>query len=189
MVGQRRDSAVAAARNACLALLAVTVFGPSGEAEAIERIDSYCRTSWRNAQIGSQDWEDCTQEVVVRLLDRISRSGLQTAISDSDSHERRELNRCIWAVAKRWRRALKQSCVGTGDLPLGDSGNPVLSDVEVALEAAMLRLADEQREILLRWSEGEKIADIAHAMKLSPARVSDLKYKGIRSLRDQLVAA
>jgi hypothetical protein len=41
-------------------------------------------------------------------------------------------------------------------------------------------LSSTQREIVSRWSDGESIAE---SLKLSPARISDEKYKAIQKLR------
>ena len=57
-----------------------------------------------------------------------------------------------------------------------------------ALVAAMQCLNATQQEILELFVEGHSIAEIAEQLRLSPARVSDQKYKAIRTLKSQLFA-
>ena len=46
-----------------------------GEASAATRtvtdISRYCTACWRNARLPADRWDDCTQEVLVRLLERV----------------------------------------------------------------------------------------------------------------------
>jgi hypothetical protein len=69
----------------------------------MSNIDRYCQTSWRNAGIDEQEWEDCSQQVMTDLLVTCPRD-LQTAIQQKDSDEHRELKRAIWRTVKRWQR-------------------------------------------------------------------------------------
>ncbi|HUG93077.1 MAG TPA: sigma-70 family RNA polymerase sigma factor [Planctomycetaceae bacterium] len=155
--------------------------------EAVQRIGRYCDASWRNARISRDDWDDCTQEVYLRLLERCSLDGLTSAIDDPGSAERRELNRSIWATAQRWRRAARP-------LPLNEAGVPdhrerglsPRSDLEVLLEADCL--SDRQRQILSMAADGYAVAEIAESLGLSPARVSDEKYKAVAKLGRHCVA-
>lgn len=58
-----------------------------------------------------------------------------------------------------------------------------LAQVRNAVDGDEARLSPTQREIVARWSDGESISAIAESLKLSPARISDEKYKAIQKLR------
>jgi len=58
-----------------------------------------------------------------------------------------------------------------------------LEKVHEAMASDESRLSPAQREIVTRWSDGESISDIAESLELSPARISDEKYKAIQKLR------
>jgi hypothetical protein len=188
--------------SACAAVVAIA--GAGEESRAVEQMEKYCLASWRNARIMQQDWSDCTQQTIAELLERVPRERLSCAIEDKQSDERRELNRTIWRVIQRRRRAPRhQSLVGDGPVA-GDAG-PIDRDALVfdgqaidgfaslgddALKAAMSAagLKRQQQRILVAWSQGLKVAEIASEMGMSPARVSDEKYKAIQTLRRLLGA-
>ena len=162
--------------------------GQISESTLLRKIQAYCTQSWRNAGIKHQEWSDCTQQVFARLLERIPLDRLLIAIEDPESLERRELNRAIWATSQRSRREKKHS-------PLDDSASrpeeqdawpakmDALAQVQQAVSGDEARLSPTQREIVTRWSDGESIAAIAESLELSPARISDEKYKAIQKLR------
>ena len=58
-----------------------------------------------------------------------------------------------------------------------------LNQVRNAVSGEDARLSPTQRKIVTRWSDGESVSDIAESLKLSPARISDEKYKAIQKLR------
>ena len=89
-----------------LAVMAAVSCGV-GEAQAIDHAHRYCISSWRNAGIPEQEWEECTQQALVDLLTRGGRSGLTEAMNQRESGQRRELNRAIWATVQRFRRRKK----------------------------------------------------------------------------------
>ena len=179
--------------TACAAVVIATSLGTAATADArenraIESIDRYCRASWRNARIDQQDWEECTQQTFVELLDRVSRDRWIEAIENNQSNERRELNRSIWRVAQRWRRAPRRPGGSAGMLaptPANRQGNerPGLDDVLRILSSPNSGLSARQQEVMLRWADGHSVAEIAADLNLPPARVSDEKYKAIRKLR------
>ena len=39
--------------------------------EAVTDISKYCQVCWRNARLHPDSWPDCTQEVLVRLLQTV----------------------------------------------------------------------------------------------------------------------
>src|SRR5438105_10734855 len=84
--------------------LATTASQP--EARAINDISRYCTACWRNGRLHPDSWNDCTQEVFCRLLERV---GPETwdQVLQAEGEERRELIRAIDAVKKRSQRARK----------------------------------------------------------------------------------
>lgn len=182
------STADAAAQTASSAMAAATAVGQVSETTVLKKIQAYCTRSWLNAGISRQEWDDCTQDVYLRLLSNLSRTQMLQALDDLESDERRELNRAIWATAQRRRRAQRHSSL------LDDAGREVEADVwpakmeaiervRRAIDSSAAKLSSQQREIVSRWSDGEPISRIAEQLKLSPARVSDEKYKAIQKLR------
>ncbi|NLS92403.1 MAG: sigma-70 family RNA polymerase sigma factor [Planctomycetaceae bacterium] len=187
----RRMSATAYAAMVIATSLGSVAAAEARESRAIESIDRYCRASWRNARIDRQDWEECTQQTFVELLDRVSQDRWIEAIENHGSSERRELNRSIWRVAQRWRRAPRP---GNGVAEMlaqapanGEpGGQPGLGDVLQVLSSPEAGLSARQREIMRRWIAGHSVSEIAADLDLPSARVSDEKYKAIRKLRSLL---
>lgn len=167
---------------------ATAAVSPVSESVFLKKIRAYCSRSWQNAGISHQEWSDCTQQVFARLLERVDRDRLLIAIEDAESPERRELNRAIWATSQRSRREKKYSSLEHA-VSQSEDRDPwpakveSLSLVKNAVAGDEARLSPTQREIVTRWSDGESIAAIAESMKLSPARISDEKYKAIQKLR------
>lgn len=177
--------------SACAAVVAIASAGEESrasqavdESQAVEQMEKYCVASWRNARIMPQDWSDCTQQTLTELLERVPRERLFSAIDDNQSEERRELNRTIWRVIQRWRRAPRLQSLSAGDPPAASDALAVdrpVDELRSAMSAAGLR--GQQQQILLAWSQGRKVAEIAAELGIPPARVSDEKYKAIQSLR------
>jgi RNA polymerase sigma factor (sigma-70 family) len=174
--------------TACTAMMAASLGGAAwGDsaapvpAEAVDRITRYCDASWRNARIAPADWADCTQDVFLRLLERCSAVGLEPAIEDPQSSERRELNRSIWATAQRWRRASRPAPLNEGSVSDHRAGNGSCRAELRSLLAADC-LSERQRRILAMYADGHSVSEIADALGLSPARVSDEKYKAVAKL-------
>ena len=103
------STADVSAQMASSAAAGAAAIGQVSESVVLRKIQAYCTRSWMNAGINRQEWEDCTQDVYLRLLDSLSRERLLRAIEDSESDERRELNRAIWATSQRRRRAHRHS--------------------------------------------------------------------------------
>ncbi|MCA9263963.1 MAG: sigma-70 family RNA polymerase sigma factor [Planctomycetales bacterium] len=179
------------------------------ESEAVEQIDRYCNASWRNANIPHPEWNDCSQQVWVELLEKVPRHRLPEAIWTRDSEERCELNRAIWRIAQRWVRAFRCISLGSGEAvvestsPLDSEpctanrellqplGTRHESNVAVAerrwqqlLDEAAGQISDRQREILQLSGDGLPVREIAQQLDITPARVSDEKYRAIKKLRD-----
>lgn len=192
MAASTGDPSVSMAGGA-VAAIAGAGAGKLMECGALRKVEAYCVRSWRNAGVGPQDWSDCTQDVLIRVLERAGRDGLVIAILDPDSDERRELNRAIWATAQRWRRAVRPAAIGEQNTPVAteDPWPARMGDFErvrQAVDSGAVPLSSTQREILRRWAAGASIAAIADALNLTRARVSDEKYKAVRKLRDHLTA-
>lgn len=168
---------------------ATSMVAPEEESEEHRRIQAYCRTSWKNSKVRQTDWDDCTQDVMLRLYSSLTREQLGIALNNPESQERRELNRAVWATSQRWRRQHRHQQL------TDDYSNPTRSDpwpemmselqrVQSAATNSHARLTPTQRDIIRRSSEGASIADIASDLKLQPQRVSDEKYKAIQKLKD-----
>ena len=177
----------------CAALIAASIaIGQDARASSssIDSIERYCRTSWKQAGIPQQEWEDCTQETLAELLSRLPEKQLSSAIDEPKSQGRRELMRSVWCVLQRWRRATKKQTVSLHEIYDGvqveGDGPRALAQSEF-LNKGLQRLSDMQREILKLWSHGNTVAEIADRLRVPPARVSDQKYKALRNLRSQLV--
>lgn len=178
--------------TACAAVMLASSIGSASaeaqESRAIESINRYCQASWRNARIDRQDWQECTQQTFVELLDHVSRDRWIEAIENNHSDERRELNRSIWRVAQRWRRAPRfrhgpvELLAQTPDKreKTEDAGLEAVVEILSSPEAG---LSARQQDVMQRWLAGDSIAEIASDLDLAPARISDEKYKAIRKLR------
>ncbi len=169
------------------------------ERHTLAQIERYCTTSWRNARVPDSEWHDLTQDAFVELLGRLPQETWRTALDAPESEERRELNRSIWCVAQRWRRAPKSRPLAedavavTQAPPTGcDRSSPngatsaAVDDRTVAVRAALETLSSRQRDVLTRWSRGASIAEISRETGLDAGRVSDAKYKGLRRLRARM---
>src|SRR5262245_788886 len=55
----------------------------------VNDLSRYCTTCWRNARLHPDVWTDCTQEVLTRLLQRVTPDGWGRVLKD-DCQERRE---------------------------------------------------------------------------------------------------
>ncbi|MFP6764713.1 MAG: sigma-70 family RNA polymerase sigma factor, partial [Planctomycetaceae bacterium] len=167
------------------------IAGQLSESAILRKVQSYCLRSWLNAGIPRQDWDDCTQDVYLRLLSRLPGNELSIAIDEPDSVARRELNRAVWATSQRCRRARVHTSLTTETpSPTGPVTYPEHSEsvqlIRHAIESADSNLSPIQRQIVTQWSNGEAIRTIAENLSMSPARVSDDKYKAIQKLRRRL---
>src|SRR5688572_4296710 len=175
---RRRDRRLVLAACAVAFATAVGSPGPAmavAEAGTIQQIERYCTTSWRNAGIRRQDWDDCTQQALLELLECMSQADLTTAIEQTDSAARRELNRAVWRLVQRCRRQTRE--VAYLDA-YGASGTNVDSHndwPEVEL-AARNCLSERQQRILELTRNGWCVSDIAAELGTTSNRISDEKY-------------
>lgn len=158
------------------------------EATAVRDIQRYCTACWKNARLDPGVWDDCTQEVCVRLIAK-ARSGeldLSQVLAD-DTPERRELVRAIDMVRKRVQRSRRFSAIDAE--AHADRTQPLAQQIELGelLESARRAvLTDRQDRILELWTQGWQVPDIAAELKMPVARVSDEKYKALRKLERHL---
>ncbi len=168
------------------ALRAQSAEGPQ---QAITDLGRYCTTCWRNARLPADSWNDCTQEVFARLLERVPTASWSMALR-GEGDERRELLRAIDAVKKRTQRARK---FHPDVESLADARNA--QDRRLADDREALRLAAEellsarQKRILQLSMEGWTAQEIAGEIGAPVERVSDEKYKAVRKLRARLLDA
>jgi RNA polymerase sigma factor (sigma-70 family) len=153
---------------------------------AVADISRYCSTCWRNARLPADAWNDCTQEVFKRLLERVPAARWGLALQ-GEGDERREFHRAIDAVKKRVQRSRRHSDAveGAADLrPLSEQR--IAEDRETVRLAAEELLSARQQRILQLSFEGFTAQEIARELTLPVERVSDEKYKAIRKLRAHL---
>ena len=174
---------------ACAMAMAAAVSpgsAPSQE-EAVEQIQRYCSTSWQRAGIDHQDWDDCTQDTIAELLDRIGQAQLPLAVGDPSSPERQELKRSVWCTVKRWQRNVRTELpIDETGVTAPEPGSTFPCSWQEALDRACDVISPRQQQILTLLSSGWDIGDIADRLHMSSIQVSRSKYKAIRKLRDVL---
>ncbi|MBI3412215.1 MAG: sigma-70 family RNA polymerase sigma factor [Planctomycetes bacterium] len=151
---------------------------------AVTNVSRYCTACWRNARLPADRWNDCTQEVFRRLLERLEPADW-TQVLQADTEERRELVRAIDAVKKRTQRDRKRTvCLSEPVADRRDSFDRDLQEERDAVnQAASELLTPRQQRILQLTIHGWGIADMAGELGLRAERVSDEKYKAIQKLR------
>ena len=160
---------------------------PSLDEATIRSIARYCNVCWRNARVPADDWPDCTQQVLTRLLERLEPDHWALALVNDDSDTRREFVRAIDTVKKRAQRA-KQYSELAADVPdHRDDPDGQKADLrEQVNRAAADVLSPRQQRIVELCAGGWNVPEIATALNTTPERVSDEKYKAIRKLRTHL---
>lgn len=158
------------------------------ESDLVRDIQRYCTVCWKNAHLDPSLWDDCTQEVCVRLLGK-ARDGqldLNLVLAD-DTPERRELVRAIDMVRKRVQRSKKyQPLDETAPSFTSDDDRNRLELGEILEAARRAVLSPRQDRIVELWTRGWTVPEIAESLALNPARVSDEKYKALRKLERHL---
>jgi RNA polymerase sigma factor (sigma-70 family) len=155
-------------------------------AKAVTDISRYCQTCWRNARLPADRWQDCTQEVFVRLLERIEADKWGSVLVDDETMERREFLRAIDAVKKRTQRARKFAGLSP-DQPDHRLLNVSLKDDrDAAAKAALAVLSPRQRRLLDLTADGWSVPEIAGELGTTVERVSDEKYKAVKKLQHYL---
>ena len=162
---------------------ASTASATEPSAKAVTDITKYCQTCWRNARLPADRWQDCTQAVFVRLLERVEAEKWGTVLVDSETAERREFLRAIDAVKKRTQRARKFAALSPDLAERRPVSNVTRDDREAVAKAAAEVLSPRQRRILELTADGWPVPEIATELGTTVERVSDEKYKAIKKLQ------
>ena len=154
--------------------------------DAIQDISRYCQACWRNARLHPDSWSDCTQEVLVRLLQTVE-ADRWDGLLKAENEDRREFLRAIDAVKKRTQRSRKYSSLIEDDVAAQHASDSNRNELREELDTVSSSvLSSRQQRILQLTREGYGISEIAQDMQMSTDRVSDEKYKAIRKLRKEL---
>ena len=148
--------------------------------KAITNISRYCTACWRNG-LPEDQWGDCTQEVLCRLLKNLPARSWEQVMAQ-ESEERREFVRAIDAVKKRHQRSRWQSAP-TPELVADSRDERTRSRAdqrEAVREACERVLSDRQQHILNLITDGHR-SEIASELKMSQSS-EDEKYKAIQKL-------
>ncbi len=186
-------------RKACVALMflgsAIGLGSSSAQARevapetarAITDMSRYCTTCWRNARLQSDCWNDCTQEVFGRLLERVPADSWERVLAD-EGLEHKEFLRAIDTVKKRVQRSRKPTDLPLDNVPdnRGIRDWSLVERREEVRQAANNLLSQRQQKIMKLSFEGWSVNEIARDLRVSAQRVSDEKYKAIRKLRRHL---
>jgi RNA polymerase sigma factor (sigma-70 family) len=153
--------------------------------KAVNDISRYCQTCWKNARLPADRWPDCTQEVLVRLLERVEPTKWGSVLVDDETIERREFIRAIDAVKKRTQRARKFAGLtpDVADYRGVRNETSVRDDREAVAKAAREVLSPRQRRILELTADGWAIPEIAVNLDTTVERISDEKYKAVKKLQ------
>jgi RNA polymerase sigma factor (sigma-70 family) len=156
-------------------------------AEAVTDISKYCQVCWRNARLHPESWPDCTQEVLIRLLQTVEPGKWSTLLKQDENDDRREFLRAIDAVKKRTQRARKVSGLADEVADRRFAPEAARNELHEELEKASHKvLSQRQQQILRLTCDGWSIPEIADELSTTVERISDEKYKAIRKLRKEL---
>jgi RNA polymerase sigma factor (sigma-70 family) len=152
-------------------------------AEALTDISKYCQTCWRNARLPADRWQDCTQEVFIRLLERVETDRWGSVLVDNETIERREFLRAIDAVKKRTQRARKFVNLSPEQSETQNNNHTTKDEREAVAKASAEILSPRQRRLLDLTADGWTVPEIATELGTTVERVSDEKYKAIKKLQ------
>ncbi len=184
------------APSAMSLICGLVAFSSTVDLDQIRSIQKYCTTCWSNARLDPGVWEDCTQEVCVRLWGKmrdglINWSGLLELSDAEESPEHRELIRVVDAVRKQAQR-LKRFLPLEEVAHVGTTRRSESDPAESYALTDLLRTAREkvltprQDRIIELWTNGLGISEISHEIGLKVAQVSDEKYKAMCKLENFL---
>jgi RNA polymerase sigma factor (sigma-70 family) len=151
--------------------------------QAVTDISKYCQTCWRNARLPADRWQDCTQEVFIRLLERVDADRWGSVLVDNETIERREFLRAIDAVKKRTQRARKFAGLTPDQPDRHIVSNSTKDDRDAVAKAATEVLSPRQRRLLDLTADGWTVPEIASELGTTVERISDEKYKAIKKLQ------
>ena len=181
-------SATPTAMALVIGLAALTA--TASESDMVRDIQRYCTVCWRNARLDPGLWDDCTQEVCCRLLEKARAGQLElNLVLGEDTPERRELVRAIDMVRKRVQRSKRYQPLDDHSTPGPDfdQRNRNRQELGEILEAARAAvLSSRQDRIVELWTRGWAVPEIAESLGMPVARVSDEKYKALRKLENHL---
>lgn len=183
----RKPSGYVAALLVGTALSALGSFpADANAAQAVQDMSRYCTVCWRNARLQPDHWGDCTQEVLTRVLERVSPDRWDRVLSQ-ETEERREFLRAIDTVKKRTQRAHRPGALD-GEVPdPREARHESVKDIRhTVLNAAEKHLTERQTRIVRLTLDGWSVAEMAKKLDLPASRVSDEKYKAIQKLREVL---
>jgi RNA polymerase sigma factor (sigma-70 family) len=152
-------------------------------AEALTDISKYCQTCWRNARLPADRWQDCTQEVFIRLLERVETDRWGSVLVDNETIERREFLRAIDAVKKRTQRARKFVNLSPEQSDARINSNSTKDERDAVTKAAAEVLSARQRRLIDLTADGWTVPEIATELGTTVERVSDEKYKAIKKMQ------
>ena len=158
---------------------------PQDPDRAVQDISRYCQACWRNARLPADHWPDATQQVFVRLLERIEVDRWAAALND-DGLERKEFLRAIDAVKKRTQRAKRPGLLPDAVADRGLNETLLRRDDRTWIDANANLLSERQQRILDLSFTGHEVPEIANELGTTVERVSDEKYKAIRKLKAKL---
>lgn len=189
----KKSRSLTSHRNYVTALLISTALwtlsatgADAAAARAIFDMTRYCTVCWKNAHLQPDYWPDCTQEVLTRVLERLSPDRWERVLAE-DTEERREFLRAIDAVKKRTQRAHRTSSLEADVTDSRERRSDSVREIrETILHASEKTLSPRQQQIIRMTLDGWSVADIAREMDVSAARISDEKYKAIQRLRSTL---
>ena len=154
--------------------------------QTINDVSRYCQVCWRNARVHPDNWSDCTQEVLARLLERVEPARWSSLLKE-ETEERREFLRAIDTVKKRSQRTKKYAGlveeVNDHRYQPESSRNELREELDLAAQEV---LSHRQQRIVQLSCAGWSIPEIADELGTTVERISDEKYKAIRKLRKHL---
>jgi len=157
--------------------------------DAVTDISKYCQVCWRNARLDPDSWPDCTQEVLVRLLQTVQPDKWAGLLKQDENEDRREFLRAIDAVKKRTQRVRKTSGLAEEVADRRYAPEAARNELHEELAKASHKvLSQRQQQILRLTCDGWSVPEIAQELSTTVERVSDEKYKAIRKLRKELHA-
>src|SRR5947209_4204505 len=116
---------------------------------AVTNLSRYCTVCWRNARLPTDFWNDCTQEVLCRLLQRVPTDAWDRVLK-VDSNEHREFVRAIDTVKKRIQRRKKWSSEALDFVADRKDGQRVrLADARSAVDRAAADLLTQRQQNIL----------------------------------------
>lgn len=162
----------------------------AGTVRTVADLSRYCTACWRNARLPADSWNDCTQEVFRRLLERVPTHAWSRVLINDESEDRREFLRAIDAVKKRTQRSRKLAPLVDQVTDASEMRDRTRAEEREAVRrAAGEVLTARQQRILQMSMEGWTVQEISAELRIGADRVSDEKYKAVRKLRAHLATS